>query len=334
MLRAIAAPALTVAIVSTIKAPDLETIEFGLSANRETTGFGSNQVATVLGMGIVALSVSFFMNRSLFGLPSIDFAVTVYLFFRALISFSRGGLASAALATAAALAVILWAHFRHQSVGQSTRIRRLLLVPLIVPALGLIFFVADQITGGMLSLRYQGETAGTLAGDREMTLQVLTSGRSEIIRTDLEMWMDNIFLGVGPGNSKNMRPAYGYPRVAPHTEYTRLVAEHGVLGLLFSGVILVMPALIALNPKYPVVGRALLAAFAMFSLTVMGHSATRLFGTTYLYGIGWAIILPKDVLLRLAASHPVVRKRLAAMIDRSRPRRVQAPAEVHRAKTS
>ena len=57
ILRAIAGPAVAVAVVSTITTPDLESIEFTLSANRETTGFGSNQVSTVYGLGIVAQSV-------------------------------------------------------------------------------------------------------------------------------------------------------------------------------------------------------------------------------------------------------------------------------------
>lgn len=330
ILRAIAGPVVTIAIFSTIIAPDLNAIEFTLSANRETTGFGSNQVATVLGMGIVALSIGFFMGRPLFGLPSIDFAVTVYLFFRALISFSRGGLISAVIAAGGALAIVLWAYYRHQNIGQTTRIRRLLLIPLIVPVLGAIFLVTDQLTGGMLSLRYRGETGGTLAGDREMSLAVLTSGRSEIVRTDLQMWYDHLFLGVGAGNSALMRPTYGYRVIAPHTEYTRLVSEHGLLGFLFACAIVIAPLVIVLNPKYPVVGRAMLGAFALFSLTVMAHSATRLFGTTYLYGIGWAIVVPKDVLLRLAVSHPVLRKRLTAMVGQVK----TATARVHGAKVT
>ncbi|MGK0188455.1 MAG: O-antigen ligase [Verrucomicrobiales bacterium] len=331
ILRAIAGPVVTVAVFTTIGAPDLDSIQFTLSANRETTGFGSNQVATVLGMGIVALSVGFFMGRPLFGLPTVDFVVTVYLFFRALISFSRGGLISAVIAAAGALVIVLWAYYKHQNLGQTTRIRRLLLIPLIVPVLGAIFLVTDQLTGGMLSLRYKGETGGTLSGDREMTLTVLTSGRSEIVRTDLQMWYDHLFLGVGAGNSARMRPAYGYRVIAPHTEYTRLVSEHGLLGFAFAIGIVLMPLVIVLNPRYPVVGRALLAAFALFSLTVMAHSATRLFGTTYLYGIGWAIVIPKDVLLRLAVRHPVLRKRLTAMLGRGRP---ASAATIHGAKVS
>jgi hypothetical protein len=264
----------------------------------------------VYGVGIVALSVAFFMGRPLFGLATVDFFTMVVLFFRGLISFSRGGLISAVIAAAGALAVILWAYSRHQNIGQTTRIRRLLLVPIIVPVFGVIFLVADQLTGGMLLLRYRGETGGTLAGDREKTIAVITSGRSDIIWSDLLMWKDHPFLGVGPGKSTTLRPDYGYRKVVPHTEFSRLVSEHGLLGFFFSCAIIIMPLMIVMNPGYPVVGRAVLAAFALFSLTVMGHSATRLFCTTFVFGIGWAIIVPRDVLLRLAVNHPVLRKRI------------------------
>ncbi|MEZ5329336.1 MAG: O-antigen ligase family protein [Verrucomicrobiales bacterium] len=327
ILRALAAPALTVAICSTMKSQDIGSIDWGLEANRDATGYGANQVATIYGLGIVALSVAFFMGRPLFGFATCDFCGMIYLFFRGLISFSRGGLISAVIAAAGALAVILWAYSQHQNIGQTTRLRRLLLVPIIVPALGVIFLVTDQLTGGMLLQRYRGETMGTLHGDREKTIDVITSGRSNIVMSDLLMWRDHLFLGVGPGNSKEMRPQYGYRRVAPHTEYSRLVAEQGLFGFFFCCAILIMPLMIVMNPGYPVVGRALLAALALFSLTVMAHSATRLFCTTFVYGIGWAIIVPKDVLLRLAVNHPVLRKRLTKMLGLRRPELIlPAPA--------
>lgn len=319
ILRAIAGPILSVAIVSNIISMDLAKVTFSLSANWDTTGFGVNQIATAFGMGLVALAVAFFINRPLFGLAGIDFVIALYLFFRALLSFSRGGLISAMIAAAGALAVILWAYFRQQNLGQVTRVRKLLLIPLILITLGTIFLITDQISGGMLSLRYRGETEGTLAGDREMTLAVLTTGRSEIVRTDFEMWYDHLVLGVGPGNSARMRPVYGYSALAPHTEYSRLMAEHGILGLIFCAVIVLMPLVIACNPRYPVMSRATMAAFTLFSLSVMAHSATRLFGTTYLYGIGCALIVPRDVLMRLAVNHPVIRRRLSFLLGRLPP---------------
>lgn len=319
VLRAIAAPAVTLAVCSMIKSPDLASIEFGLTANRETSGFGANQVATVYGVGIVALSVGFFMGKPLFGFATVDFFTMVVLFFRGLISFSRGGLISAVIAAAGALAVILWAYSRHQNMGQTTRIRRLLLVPIIVPVFALIFLGADQLTGGMLMLRYRGETGGTLRREREKTLAVITTGRSNIIWCDLLMWRDYPMLGVGPGNSKDLRPHYGFRKVAPHTEFSRLVAEHGLVGFFFACAIVIMPLMIVMNPGYPVVGRAVLAAFALFSLTVMVHSATRLFCTTFVFGIGWAIIVPRDVLLRLAINHPVLRQNILKRIGLAKP---------------
>ena len=143
----------------------------------------------------------------------------------------------------------------------------------------------------------------------------MTSGRTEIIRTDVEMWYDHLVLGVGPGNSARMRPKYGWYSVAPHTEYSRLLSEHGILGLIFTLLIIGYPLVMVCDRRQPVFKRAVLAAFVMFSLTVMMHSATRLFATTMLYGIGWALILPRDVLVRIAEGQPKLRAKILASAD-------------------
>ena len=90
-----------------------------------------------------------------------------------------------------------------------------------------------------------------------------------------------------------------------------------------------------MNPAYPVVGRALLAAFGLFSLTVMTHSATRLFCSTFVFGVGWAIIVPKDVLLRLAVNHPVLRKRILKRLGLASPEPILPhPADDHSAEVA
>ena len=59
-----------------------------------------------------------------------------------------------------------------------------------------------------------------------------TTGREDIARADLEVWFDNPVLGVGPGVAKEYRAATFGRAAAAHTEFTRLLAEHGILGLV------------------------------------------------------------------------------------------------------
>ena len=324
ILRALAGPVVALAVASVVRAPDLAEVSFSLKSSHAAVGFGPNQMATVFGMGVVALSLGFLMNRPVFGHAGVDALVIAYVFYRGLISFSRGGLTSAIIAALGATALIVWAHMRGQRLGQTVRLRKLVAVPMIACFLGVIFLATNQVTGGTLLLRYKGETDGTHSGSREKSLVTFTSGRSEIVRTDLAMWYDHPILGVGPGNSAKLRPKYGYWSVAAHTEFSRLVAEHGIFGMLFVLAAGYFPLRTALDSRQPVFGRVIMVAFSLFSLTVMAHSATRLFGTTMVYGIGWALIVPRDVLVRIAFNHPELRHRVLSLLNFGNPRAVGA----------
>ena len=48
----------------------------------------------------------------------------------------------------------------------------------------------------------------------------------------IQIFYDYFLTGVGPGQAPKLREIYGYgKRVAAHTEYSRMLSEHGMLGL-------------------------------------------------------------------------------------------------------
>src|SRR5690606_38226942 len=94
------------------------------------------------------------------------------------------------------------------------------LVGLVVVALvGIVLFARlDEFTGGALGSRFR---------DTDPT------GRDELAQEDVEVWLDHPVMGVGPGRAYAYRDVAGpLEEAAAHTEFTRLLAEHGVLGLL------------------------------------------------------------------------------------------------------
>jgi len=59
------------------------------------------------------------------------------------------------------------------------------------------------------------------------------SGRAKIMALDLEIFRDNFLMGVGPGAARDLRWKYGYGTVVgAHSEFTRMLAEHGLFGLI------------------------------------------------------------------------------------------------------
>ena len=93
ILRLIWYPAISMLMYLMIKTPDYSKINFALQANFFTTGgFGPNQVATILGLGMF-LSFYAWMNKLLFsGNHNLD-GIFIGLFaYQGFLSFSRGGM--------------------------------------------------------------------------------------------------------------------------------------------------------------------------------------------------------------------------------------------------
>jgi hypothetical protein len=99
----------------------------------------------------------------------------------------------------------------------------------LVISIPVIFYIND-VTDGNLFLRYQGETQGTLVGSKEKTLDTYTTGRVSIFWGDWETFKNNWLFGVEIGQSRNYRKETELQQ--SHVELSRILAEHGLFGLL------------------------------------------------------------------------------------------------------
>jgi len=269
IFRMIWLTSLAALVFSYIRTPDFEDINFGLSANFDTTGgAASNQVSTVFGVGIF-LTFYAVINRLKFsGFLITDVLILFAFAFQGLLSFSRGGMLIGLLC-------MLVYYFSPYSGGKSRLNPKSILMLLLVAVAGFIAFrVADQITGGQLLLRYKGETQGTLLGAKEKSLDVITSGRVSIFTEDIELWQENPVLGVGVGASPYVR--FKDRRVAAHVEFSRLLAEHGIPGILFFLLLVALYYTLWKDPAFRPNRNLFLALFIMAFATTF-HAAMRTF---------------------------------------------------------
>ena len=207
-----------------IKTPDIEDITFKLGANFETSGgAATNQVSTVFGLGLF-LSFYFWYKRITFsGHRIIDILIGLAFLVQGLLTFSRGGMVVAIICI---LLLIL-------KNSNKFNPRNIILAVFGIVAVFLVFNVIDDVTGGKLLLRYQGETEGTYKYGAEKTLKKMTSGRSLIFEEDLKLWMNHPIFGVGVGASRLVRGGMEEAKISSHVELSRLLAEHGLFGLIF-----------------------------------------------------------------------------------------------------
>jgi hypothetical protein len=288
ILKLILLPCVGVLAFTLIRNPDFSEYEFSLGANFATSGgFGSNQVSTVLGLGAFTTFLFWINNWQLFKNKTLTLILFALFTIQGLLTFSRGGMVGAIVG------IVVVAYYYSRVSGRNIKYYQVKKVGGVVIYSGLallaIFSVANALTGGVLELRYAGETNATLIGAREKDLNVLTTNRYDIFLSDLEIWSDHFILGSGVASSKFIRGDYseqlGDSSAAAHVELSRLLAEHGLLGLIHFILMLYLGFRVYVknrgNPKYV----ATLLALYIIALYTTFHAATRTFVTPLLMGL-------------------------------------------------
>jgi O-antigen ligase len=111
------------------------------------------------------------------------------------------------------------------------------------------------------------------------------TGRDTIAEAELQLWLQKPILGNGVGMSMYSRGAASHADApAAHTEYTRLLAEHGLLGAAALAVLLAMTAQAFLAATGPW-AKATVAALAVWSFLFMAVASMRLVAPGFLLGL-------------------------------------------------
>jgi hypothetical protein len=250
-------------IYTFIKTPDFDEIEFSLKAQFGTTGgHSSNQVSTLLGFGMFLSFYSLYNKKLFLGNLILDIIFLIGFSFQGLLSFSRGGM------IVALISILFILIFQKAHVHSNKKSSFLVIAVLILFS---SFYVVNKITKGNLILRYKGETQGTQLGLKELTLNQYSTGRLSIFQEDLGFFYNNIVFGVGCGSAKYFREREG---VAAHNELSRLLAEHGLFGLVFA-IIFYIPIFTLFKFK----NNQVISALIIIALLTTLHQAMRTFVT-------------------------------------------------------
>lgn len=288
-------PMVSTLVYLLIRTPKISEIDFTYGANFEASGYGPNQMSSLLGFGILIIGLSLLLNWKLFKPSWIVYILLVFLGIRVLLTFSRGGVFGPLLVLS--LLIIYFGFTSNRFRRKISPQFSLLLVTLVI-GYAIFQYVNDQ-TSGILYERYAG-----LRDGEEVTLEKYTSGRTNIIEIDFEIFRDNPLLGIGPGAGADMREDYGYgQRIAAHIELLRLPAEHGLLGV-FSLLILIFFPVREFFTRKSFDQRILLFVGVVYCLSFMLHSATRIALPMLMYGMGFMyIIAPAGKVVSVISNH-------------------------------
>ena len=267
-------------------------LEFkSLQSNAEASGgFGANQVSTVLGWFIL-LGLLLKVNKNkITPYEWLDWGMLFYLLLRALITFSRGGVMGAGLALIGSIAVLCLFNmaFRAQLVKMSPYI--LLGMAFLVG----VFFIANNITGGMLLARYKGLSTKEMQAGVEKHSGSMLTGRGEIMKGDYHAFLEQPFWGIGLGMGERYRARFYGHAAAAHTEYARLLSEHGTFGILFMLIGMIFMPFRHFFKEKGLTARYFFVAFYLLSMFTMFHAAMRLALPGVLFGAAFMHIVPDE----------------------------------------
>jgi hypothetical protein len=242
----------------------------GTQSNFEASGgFGPNQVATVLGLGMFLLVVRFFMFSKNTFQQVLNLSLLAVVSYRAIVTFSRGGVLTAAIIILA----FLFFYFLKSRGKNRLRIVRSITVVTIV-SIG-IWVLASIQTLGFIDKRYANQdAAGRVKED-------ITTGRVNLLSYEFGEFFNNPFLGVGVGRIKQLRFEKSGITAASHNEMSRLFSEHGMFGVTALLILLIVPLIFRIKNR----NNYLFFSFYFFWFLTINHSSMRIAAPAFIYGL-------------------------------------------------
>lgn len=270
LLLVMGLPIVSCMMYLTLFTPDLKDALDGTGSNGLTSGgFGPNQVATALGLGMFI----FFSRIILASRTKLFFAINLFLVlnitYRGLITFSRGG-----MITGFVMILILLAYLYKISKYRG-KVKLNYLVVIIAITMSAIWVYTESQTGGLIGKRYNNQDA------LGRTKKSRFTGREEIAASEINAFIANPFFGIGVAKGTEYRLEQTGEVVASHNEITRMLAEHGSLGVAMLLILFFTPIFLYLDNKQNIY----LFCFLLFWLLTINHAAMRTAAPSFVYAL-------------------------------------------------
>ncbi|MDC7995691.1 O-antigen ligase family protein [Altibacter sp. HG106] len=286
ILLAALLPIVAMAAYLYVYTPNIRDVLTGTQSNFEASGgFGPNQVSTILGLGMFILVSRLFLIKDRL-INIIDILLLIFVSYRGIVTFSRGGVLTAGVCSVIFLAILYWRSGVQQKV---------VLLPKLI-AIAVVFMATWAFTSvntsGLIDKRYANQDA---AGRQK---EDLSTGRLELINSELEAFYNYPLTGIGVGKIREYRQAQTGRLSNSHNEITRMFSEHGLFGLLGLIILVLTPLIFRIYNRTNVY----LFAFMAFWFLTINHSSMRIAAPAFIYGL---CLLS---LVREKRKHPLHRK--------------------------
>lgn len=215
-----------------------------------------------MGLGCLISFVLFILYNDKVRLRYFYIIIFFFCLIPNILTFSRGGV------YLAFISIIIFSVFLLKDHKYRKRIFIVVLFLLILTTY-LLFPFLNDFTNGALDKRI---------------FDISLSQRDKILISDLEIFFDNIILGVGPGVAKYHRSQIISLSASAHTEFSRMLAEHGLPGAISIFCFVLIIKKIINKPKQKI-WRAIVFSITIWVILYMIINAMRLAMPAFLIGL-------------------------------------------------
>lgn len=263
-------PIVTCMTYLTFYTPNIRDVITSTQSSFETSGgFGPNQVATILGLGMFIFFSRIILESRTKYMFIINLIVAMNISYRGIVTFSRGGIVTGFLM------IILLLFFLYTKSNFTGRVKlNYLIVLLTIAMVGTWFYTSFQ-TGGLIDKRYANQDAAGRKKESQFT------GREDVAKGEIAVFLANPIFGVGVGKGVEVRQAETGDGTLSHDEITRMLAEHGTLGIIGLLILFLTPLFLYLENKF----NMYLLCFVAFWLLTINHAAMRTAAPAFVYSL-------------------------------------------------
>jgi hypothetical protein len=270
ILLSIGLPIISCTVYLILYTPNVRDVITSTQSNFETSGgYGPNQVATFLGLGMFI-----FFSRVILESPSKFMLVTnliiaLNISYRGMLTFSRGGMITG---FSMIVLLLLFLYFKSNYRG---KVKLHYIIVFVTLAMMATWGYTSFQTGGLIDKRYANQDAKGRVKDSQLT------GREDIARSEIDIFFENPIFGAGVGKGVEIRAQKIGTDVQSHDEITRMLAEHGTLGILGLLILFFTPLVLYLENKF----NMFMLCFVAFWFLTINHAAMRTAAPAFVYSL-------------------------------------------------
>ncbi|WP_418263855.1 O-antigen ligase family protein [Flavobacterium faecale] len=270
ILLALGLPIVTCMSYLTFYTPNIRDVVTSTQSNFATSGgFGPNQVATFLGLGMfIFFSRIILVSKNKF-LLIINLIVALNITYRGIVTFSRGGMLTGLLMI---VSLLLFLYVKTNFRG---KVKLNYILGLMAMAMIVTWIYSSFQTGGLIDKRYANQDAQGRAKTSKFT------GRADIAETEIDMFLNNPIFGVGVAKGAEIREEITGNFAVSHDEITRMLAEHGSLGIIALLILFFTPLVLYLENSF----NMFMICFVLFWFLTINHAAMRTAVPAFVYSL-------------------------------------------------